>query len=140
MIHVNIQIDGVDKTGKDLILQYVNKLSNHKYVIQSRGLISQIVYSKIFNRGYEYDLNDYKNTLFIYLCADLKDLEIRHALTNEPKIDIESDMLEFNKVAKSFAEKGMSIYMFNSSWSTPYEIAKTIIKLAEKKESKLCLK
>ena len=50
MIHINIQIDGIDKTGKDLILQYVTRLSNHKYVIQSRGLISQIAYSKIYNR------------------------------------------------------------------------------------------
>lgn len=133
MIHTNIQIDGVDKTGKDLILNYVNELSNHKYVIQSRGLISQIAYSKKFKRQYKYSFDDYKNTLFIYLVADPKDLQIRHHLTNEPRIDILSDIELFDRVVNEYSKK-YSIFKFNTSIETPYEIALEIIKLAEQKE------
>lgn len=133
MIHTNIQIDGVDKTGKDLILNYVNELSNHKYVIQSRGLISQIAYSKKFKRHYKYSFDDYKNTLFIYLVADPKDLQIRHRLTNEPRIDILSDIELFDNVVNEYSKK-YSIFKFNTSIETPYEIALEIIKLAEQKE------
>lgn len=133
MIHINIQIDGIDKTGKDLILQYVTRLSNHKYVIQSRGLISQIAYSKIYNRNYEYRLDNYKDTLFIYLYANEEDLKIRHTITNEPKIDIKSDLDVFNSIVNSI-NNILDIHSYNTSEMTPYAIAKCIINLAEEKE------
>lgn len=134
MINVNIQIDGVDKTGKDLISTYVAYLSNHKYVVYPRGLISQEAYSNIYERDYEYDINDYKNTVFIYLFAEVEDLKVRHKMTHEPKIDIERDLQMFNKVAKKYASK---VYSFNTSEMTAYHIAKCIIEIAEKKQKEI---
>lgn len=131
MIHTNIQIDGVDKTGKDLILKYVVMLSNHKYVIQSRGLLSQMAYSKIYDRPYSYSFEDYPNTLFIYLTGELEDLTIRHKLTDEPKINIEKDMQAFEEIVST--NKNL-VHTFNTSKETPYNIAKQIIALAEEKE------
>ena len=61
MIRTRVQIDGVDKTGKDMLVQYITRMSNHKYVIQARGIVSQIAYSKIYGRNYEYDLRNYEN-------------------------------------------------------------------------------
>lgn len=131
MINRRITVDGVDKTGKDLLVKYIVQLSNHKYVIQARGIISQIAYSKIYGRNYEYDLEPYKNDIIIYLVGDLEDLKIRHKITNEPKIDIERDIEIFNQTAKDLHHKGLTILRVNTSKFTPYEIAKNIVKYLE---------
>lgn len=140
MIRTRVQIDGVDKTGKDMLVKYITRMSNHKYVIQARGLVSQIAYSKIYGRNYEYDLRDYKNDVIILLTGDIEDLKIRHKITNEPKIDIERDLKVFGEVAEDLSKKGLTVYQANTSHLTPYEVAQKVIEAVEKKERKLCLK
>lgn len=131
MIKNRITIDGVDKTGKDLLVKYIVHLSNHKYVIQSRGIISQIAYSKIYGRDYEYNLTPYKNDIIFYLTGSIKDLEIRHKITNEPKIDIAKDMIVFNETATELYKKGLKVIKVDTSHHTPYENAKLIVKYLE---------
>jgi uracil-DNA glycosylase family 4 len=46
-----IHIDGADKTGKDTIRGLLVKNSNGKYLVYVRSFISQIVYSRIYDRG-----------------------------------------------------------------------------------------
>ena len=48
-----LEIDGQDKVGKDTVLRYIELLSNYKYVIKSRGILSQLVYNDKFNRQYD---------------------------------------------------------------------------------------
>ena len=48
----NIYLDGIDKCGKGSILPYIGPLSNYKYICNVRGVISQIAYSKLYNRPY----------------------------------------------------------------------------------------
>ena len=127
MIKYRISIDGVDKTGKDLLLQYVVRMSNHKFVIQARGILTQISYSKIYQRPYEYDLEPYKNEVIFYLTGDIEDLKVRHKVTNEPKIDLERDMKVFDETAQMLEEKGIKVIRLDTSHSTPYENAKKII-------------
>ena len=134
MINKRIVIDGVDKTGKDLLLQYVVRLSNHKYVIQARGILTQIAYSKIYNRDYEYSLEPYKDDVIFYLKGNIEDLILRHKITNEPKIDIESDMKVFDEVANELRKKGIAIIELDTSHRTPYENAITIIETMKKSE------
>lgn len=124
-----IEIEGVDKTGKDLIVGYIDRLSNRRYVVNARGLLSMMVYSDIYNRGYDYskELEDNKNTLVVYLKADIEDLQIRHKLSNEPKIDIERDMKVFDDYVEVFLEKGIRVLKFDTSKETPYSIAKAVL-------------
>lgn len=134
MIKYNIQIDGVDKTGKDLLLNYITRLTNHKYVIQSRGLLSQIAYSIIYDRDYKYDISVYEHTIFIYLTANTNDLKVRHSITQEPKIDIERDLEVFNNVVEYYKNL-LEIYTFDTSKEAPYSIAKKVINIIEAKEN-----
>lgn len=124
-----IEIEGVDKTGKDLLAGYIDRLSNRRYVVNARGLLSMMVYSDIYNRNYDYqkELEDNKNTLVVYLKADIEDLQIRHKLSNEPKIDIERDMKVFDDYVEVFLEKGIRVLTFDTSKETPYSIAKAVL-------------
>lgn len=131
MIKNRITIDGVDKTGKDLLVKYIVHLSNHKYVIQARGIISQIAYSEIYGRPYKYDLNAYKNDVIFYLTAEDEDLKIRHKITNEPKIDLERDKKVFDKTAKYLYKNGIKVIKVDTTHYTPYENAKLIIEYLE---------
>ena len=135
MIKNRITIDGVDKTGKDLLLQYVVRLSNHKYVIQARGILTQIAYSKIYGRPYKYDLKLYKEDIIFYLTGDLEDLQVRHKITNEPKIDIERDMKVFDETAHKLADNGITVVKVDTTHNTQYENAKAIIKYLENKDN-----
>lgn len=136
-VNYRITIDGVDKTGKDLLLQYVVRLSNHRFVIQARGLLSQLAYSKIYERDYSYDLTQYKNDVIFYLKGNLEDLTIRHKITNEPKIDIENDIKIFDDTAKYLRDNGIIVIELDTSEHTPYQNAKKIIETIDSLEKEL---
>ena len=82
-----ISVEGIDKTGKELIRKYLDILGKHKYVLMDRGIISNVAYAKLWHRSYSYELSVFKDWLFVYLTTDKEDWEVRCKLTNEPKID-----------------------------------------------------
>lgn len=128
-----IEIDGVDKVGKDTIIQYINYLTNYKFSTNSRGILTQLVYNEKFNRGREYNLNHLGNKfLIVYLYSDLEDLEIRHKITNEPNINIKKDLELFNDKF-NLITRYFDTLKFNTSYHTPYDIAQEIIKYMEKR-------
>ena len=128
MKYWEIEIDGTDRTGKDTLLQYLCYLSDYKYSINSRGILSQLVYTKKYNRDYTFDLSNFnKNKIIIWLYADEEDLKIRCKLTNEPNYDIINDTKLFNDVVNSLSNNYI-IHKYNTSEITPYQIAKNIIK------------
>lgn len=124
-----IDIDGVDRVGKDTLIKYIDLLSNHKYILNGRGLLSQLSYNDIYNRGVDYSnvIKDYKNTLVIYLYADIKDLQIRSKITNEPPRDYERDLKYFKDNVKILKYNGIDILEYNTSISTPYTIATDVL-------------
>ena len=128
-----IEIEGVDKTGKDTVLKYIEQMTNYKYVLHSRGFVSQIVYSKIYKRNYNYTdvINDNKNTLIIYLTCSKSDLEIRHKISKEPKIDINRDIEAFDNVINDLSNAGFMTLVFNTSDMTPYKIALAVLDFLE---------
>lgn len=128
-----IEIDGVDKVGKDLIAGYVDRLGNRRYVVHARGLLSMISYNEIYERNYDYsqEIANNKDTLIVHIMADEKDLEIRHKLSNEPKIDIRRDLIVFQKNADYLKEKGLQVMEFDSTCHTPFEIALDILDYVE---------
>lgn len=124
-----IILEGVDRTGKDSIRHEIVKQSNGKIVVMCRSYISQIVYSRIYNRNIDekeyYNLiDDTKKIGFEYyvLTADTKVLLERFKQTNEPMINIERDKNAFETIANE-----LNIKTIDTSIKTPAELAKEII-------------
>lgn len=129
----NIELDGIDKCGKDSVRPYVFYLEPGKYLCRARGLISQIAYSKLYKRDILWDGEDYaKSTLFVLLEVDKKDWEIRCKLTNEPNTGFTyEEMTQAFKLAlyelkERFNVPENHILVFNTSEYTPYAIADEI--------------
>ena len=127
-----IVIDGIDKTGKDLVKSYLFYLGKAKYLAYARGAISLIAYAKRYNRDYEYDITCEENIINIYLTVNKEDWEIRCKTTNEPKLDFEKDIECFEFAKNQLKTSGKIVLEFNTSEMTPYNIAKAIIDYAEK--------
>lgn len=120
-----IIIEGIDKTGKDLIAKYLIQMCNHKYEIHARGVISNKVYEILFNREeYDYDLDD--NTLYVLLEAYPEDLEIRFKITGEKEIDIKQHLGTFRDVFDKMTI-GKHALAFNTSKLAPHIITSMII-------------
>nr|DAF50629.1 MAG TPA: Ubiquinone oxidoreductase [Phage sp. ctqZP6] len=129
----NIELDGIDKCGKDSVRPYVFYLEPGKYLCRARGLISQIAYAKLYKRNIEWDGADYaKNTLFVLLEVNKHDWEIRCKLTNEPNTGFTyEEMTQAFKLAlyelkERFDVPENHILVFNTSEYTPYAIADEI--------------
>lgn len=125
-----IEIEGIDKTGKDLIKAYITQLSNYKYIVQSRGLLSNMVYAEKYSRDYDYTLM--YRPIVVYLDVDEEDRHVRCLISNEPPINAESDKRLFNKYKKKLIEKGIAVLEFNTTEQTPYFIAKQVLDYIEK--------
>ena len=129
----NIELDGIDKCGKDSVRPYVFYLEPGKYLCRARGLISQIAYAKLYKRKLEFDAEMYtKNTLFVLLEVNKQDWEIRCKLTNEPNAGFtyeemtQAFKLALYEVKERFNVPENQILVFNTSEYTPYAIADKI--------------
>lgn len=130
-----INIEGIDRTGKDTLHRYIERLSNFKYVINTRGILTQMAYSKKFKRNYVYHLDDFKNDIIVYLYAEPEDLEVRFKITGEPKLNegktlregIEDDLKLFQDISHELADRGFIILKYNTTEETPYTIARHVI-------------
>lgn len=132
--YYNVVIEGIDKTGKDLLKRYIERLSNYKYMVTSRGIISQISHTRIFDRDYEYELSNEENNIYIYLFVEKDDWEIRCKLTNEPIINYHTFTNHFESTVKDIEHlyPNINIFYYNSSLMTPYVIAKEVITRLDK--------
>ena len=146
----NIEFDGIDKSGKDTIMKQLFSVDPNKYIPKSRGLISQIAYSKLNNRNYSYNINKgyLDNTLFVYLTVDEDDWKIRCDLTNElaidkarcdtknnVRLDYSLHMNAFNDAYNevyNMLENKNHIMSFNTSEITPYKIIMQVISTLNK--------
>lgn len=127
-----IILEGVDKTGKDTLVQYIDRICNHRYAIYQRGNISNVAYNRIFNRKplpYSYNMNSH--VFYVLLTADLDDLHIRFKINNEPFTDVERDSKMFDIVFDEMTD-GYFTAKYNTSEMTPYQIAKDIVSKVDK--------
>ncbi len=125
-----IEVEGIDKSGKNSLIPYVNQLSNYKYVIHDRGLLSMMVYSEKYHRNYEYEI-DYK-PIIIYLTVDEDDWNIRCKLANEPKTNYHEDVELFEKYKNLLKQEGLTILEYNTSKMTMFQIAQDVINKLER--------
>lgn len=122
-----IYLDGIDKTGKDTIAQYVIKLCNYKYIVNCRGIITQIAYNNLYNRDCCYSLDGQQNILNVLLTVDEDDWNIRCKLTNEPKIDYSTHNKIFQDVYDTLNLQNLPTLSLNTSKMSPYQIALHIV-------------
>lgn len=127
--YYSIVLDGIDKCGKDTILNYVFNLSNKKYLCNARGLMSLIAYSKLYNRNFEYDFEKERNgpSVHFLLQVDKEDWLVRCKMANEIEIDYESHSQAFEDACNEMLENGIFVRRINTSHLSPYEVAKKIV-------------
>ena len=136
----NVEFDGMDKCGKDSIAKQIFAVDPNKYIINVRGIMSQIAYSWLWKREYVYEMSKgyLENTLFVYLTVNEDDWNVRCKISgehekNKSRSDVESAIkykssndafeLAYEKLNATLAEKQVSdkhILKFNTSEMTPY--------------------
>lgn len=124
---VAIEIDGIDKSGKDTIEHYFSLLTNYKYVLNIRGILSQLVYNDKFHRNEEYTL--YYKPLIFLLTVDENDFLVRSKLTNEPMIHYKKDSYSFMTYAEYLKSLEIPVFTLNTTRYTPYMIATKMKKI-----------
>ena len=127
-----IFLDGIDKTGKDLIRSYIFYLAKGRYICVARGYASMVVYSNLYDRPYEYDMTTQSICLNVLLEVDKDDWEIRCKNSNEPLTNYEAEVIAFRNVFTELEQSGYHTLRFNTSRVTPFSIAKAIIRYMEK--------
>lgn len=128
MKYYTVVLEGIDKTGKNTICDYIWHLNKSLNII-CRGYVSLEVYNRKFNRNKIYD-EPYKDAVYVLLDVDKEDWEIRCKTTNEPKIDYEADSKLFEDVFNTLDDNYIKL-TFNTSIDTPYRIAKKIVSTIE---------
>ncbi len=132
MRYFQIFLDGIDKTGKDLIRSYIFYLGKGRYICVARGIASMRVYAKLYDRPYEYDDTSQTNVVNVLLTVDKEDWEIRCKASNEALTDYDKEKKMFDEAFIDLEDKGYNVLRFNTSKFTPYAIAKMIVKYMEK--------
>lgn len=124
---IPIELEGPDKVGKGIIAKYLGIIGNYKYIINERGVLSQLVYNDKFKRNYNYTLT----YLPIIVLLDVGEIDhkIRCRLNNEPTINIQKDRLVFDTYANELNASGVLVLKYNTTVQTPYEIAVSIDKI-----------
>ena len=135
MKYWNIELDGPDKTGKTLLAKYITQLSGYKYATHDRGYMTQVAYAKKFHRPFTYAAPN-KNTVYILLTCNKEEHDIRCKISNEPKIDFDTDMRIFEEVFVKLLKQGYHTLMYNTSDHSMLHIAKDIIMQIDELEEK----
>jgi hypothetical protein len=127
-----IVLEGIDKTGKDTIQQYIYRFYKGRYAVYNRGNISNAAYDKIFNRNEYIDRDLPTNFLYVLLTVEPHDLKIRFEMTNEPKLDnLDLHDKVFRDVFYKMTENHHRLE-FDTTNTTAYNIAKEIINYCDK--------
>ena len=120
-----IEIEGIDRSGKDTLALILYKLGNYKYNIRVRGMISQLVYNDKFARGYNFKF-DY-TPIIVYLTVSEEEYWNRCINTNEPLMDTSIDRALFDQYINEAKNKGMIVLEYDTSNRSSEDIAKDII-------------
>ena len=140
-----VHLDGMDKTGKDTIQDLLVKKTRGKSLIFNRSFISQISYSRIYDRPdveeyfwQRFDEADDRDENFIYLYANKDDVAKRFIEHNEKDMKIE-DYEKHKTVFDDVVDESgigwcMDILSINTSHLTPDETADMIIEYCSLKQ------
>lgn len=132
-----IELDGSDKSGKSSIRKRIIQVSNGKILVFVRTYISQILYSRIYNRNIneKFFIEEMKKVQnighkFFLITADTKDIEQRFIKHNETDMsinDIDLHKFEINKIVSELENEGIIIPRINTTSKTVDESVNEII-------------
>lgn len=137
-----VSLDGIDKSGKTTLVKYLAKLSNYTLNVLDRGPITNIVWNKIQKRDVDYDLEMWRNAVFVRLNVDKEDWQIRCSIHNEPPMPYSYEDMNkaYDEVFTYFKENAFYTMEFNTTRMSQYMIAKKIIECINEVNEKACLK
>lgn len=127
--YYKIVIDGIDKTGKDLVKSYIWYVGKKRYLCYARGILSEVAYAHLYNREVEYFVSkaSEERIVNVMLIADKEDWEVRCKTTNEPALDYEKQVEAFDYAKTALTGKLEHFIEINTSIHTPYQTAKIIV-------------
>ena len=136
-----VEIEGLDRSGKDTLVGYIDYMSGRMIPVSSRGLMSTIAYADVYNRFMSTEsinklLDANKETLVVYLTADRKDLELRHKISHHEPIDFDTHEKAFQYAKELILSKDILFYEFNTTEQTPYQIAEMVCTIIEEENKK----
>lgn len=136
-----VEIEGLDRTGKDTLVGYVDYMSGRMIPVSSRGLMSTIAYAEVFNRFMSTEftnklLDANKETLVVYLTCDRKDLELRHKISHHEPIDFNKHEKAFTYAKRMILGSDILFYEFNTTEQTPYQIAEMICTIIKEENNR----
>ena len=115
-----VHLDGPDKVGKDTLRDAIIKVTNGEVLVFVRTHISQIVYSRLYNRQIEeqFFIDDMKHLQdlghkFFYLKANLDTIKnrcIQHHEIDVNIADLEEHIRMFDRVVTELRHSGMTIF------------------------------
>ena len=123
-----ISIEGIDRAGKSTLFKHLQWLGNHEHVILDRGPLSNHVFSKMFNRGFTYDMKSFTNVLFVFLDVDYDDWIVRCKATGEPEISYDKHYAMYEEALDSFMSAGCVHLRYNTSKTAMHQIAVEVLK------------
>ena len=136
-----ISIDGIDKTGKDSVRKLMIQMSGGKVLVKVRTFMSQIVYSRIYDRRIDEDffinkMLEYQKIgeKFFMLTCNNEVLRERFILSAEKDLkqeDIETHQKIFNDVSQYMQGKGIHIITLDTSYDSVLETATHIFNSIE---------
>jgi hypothetical protein len=120
-----IILDSHDRSGKDTLRRHIIKESKGKYLVIVRAFISQVVYSRIYDRNINEDYfidqaikSQNLGYSFVVLKTDIDLVKKRIIDTNEQDVDIyqiESHIKTFQEVFNLFKSKGLKLLEIDST-------------------------
>lgn len=136
-----VEIEGLDRTGKDTLVGYVDYMSGRMIPVSSRGLMSTIAYAEVFNRFMSAEftnklLEANKETLVVYLTCNRKDLELRHKISHHEPIDFDKHEKAFTYAKRMILGSDILFYEFNTTEQTPYQIAEMICTIIKEENNR----
>lgn len=129
--YYKIFIDGIDKSGKDTVCDYITFLGNFKYLNKPRGIMTMIAYAKKFDRQFSYSKENLKDEINVLLDVDKEDWTARCKINKEAMINYDIDTSLFNAAYNELQGK-THLLRFNTSNETAYTIAKKILDYADR--------
>jgi len=132
-----IHIDGPDKTGKDSIRREIVKLGKGNYLVYVRSFLSQIVYSRLYNRNinedyffecWSYAANILDNKFFFIDCSYelVKERFIKHSEDDLDIKDWKKHRDVFCDVIEEAEKLGIKINRIDTTKDTIKQSAKNI--------------
>lgn len=127
-----VEIEGIDRTGKDTLMRYIDYMSNRTMVVKTRGLMSNIAYADLYNRFLSTQyvnqlLEANKETLIVYLTADKEDWEVRMKIAGHEYLDFERNEMAFEYAKRVIRGANILFFEFNTTKQTPYQIAEMVM-------------